>query len=88
MPRFYFHVCDGNGFTEDEEGLELPSVPAARAKAINGLRDLLAGELRRGALNMAWFIEIEDENRQLVMTVPFSEAVTIETTAHCQKRPR
>jgi len=84
VPLFYFHVCHANGFTEDKDGLDLPSVPAARAKAINGLRDLLAGELRSGTLNLASFIEIEDEHRQMVMTVPFSEAVTIETETHCR----
>ena len=84
VPLFYFHVCNGNGFTEDEDGLDLPSVPAARAVAINALRDLLAGELRSGTLNMASFIEVEDESRQAVMTVSFSDAVAIETKTHCR----
>jgi len=47
MPRFYFHVCNGNGFTEDEEGQELADVEAARARAVAycGPKFLSAGPL-------------------------------------------
>jgi hypothetical protein len=78
MPRYYFHVCNGDGFTTDEDGQELPDIHAARATAITGLRDILASELKDGVLKMASFIEIEDENRALLMTVPFIEAVMVE----------
>ena len=36
MPLFFFHVCNGNGFVEDEEGRDLPDEAAARAIAIVG----------------------------------------------------
>ncbi len=77
MARFYLHVCNGGGFVEDEEGVELPDEQAARKTAILGLRDIMASEMRRGQLNTASFIEIEDEHHQLVMIVPFAEAVEI-----------
>lgn len=75
MPKFFLHICDGNGFVEDEEGAEWPDLAAARASAIEGLRDVLAGGLRGGTLDLASFIEIEDENHQLLETVTFAEAV-------------
>ena len=75
MPRFYLHVCDGNGFNVDEEGTELRDVAAARLVAIDGLRDILAGELRAGVLRRVSFVEIEDGDRQLVSTVSFDDAV-------------
>jgi hypothetical protein len=77
VPRFYFHVCNGNGFTEDEEGSEHKDVSAARTNAVRGLRDIMASELKAGDLNLGSFIEIEDEKHQLVMTVPFADAVTV-----------
>ena len=77
MPRFYFHVCNGSGFTEDEEGSDHADVAAARATAISGLRDIMASELKQGDLNLGSFIEIEDEDHALVMTVPFAEAVSV-----------
>jgi hypothetical protein len=77
LPRFYFHICDGSGFTEDEEGQELPDQEAARNEAIRGLRDISAGELRRGEMNLGSFIEVEDQAHRLVMTVDFSDAVRV-----------
>jgi hypothetical protein len=77
LPRFYFHICDGSGFTEDEEGQELPDQEAARNEAIRGLRDISAGELRRGEMNLGSFIEVEDQAHRLVMTADFSDAVRV-----------
>ena len=77
MPRFYLHVCNGDGFTEDLEGIELPDLATARQRAIEGLRDIMASELKSGHLNMASFIEIEDADHELVLTVPFIDTVKI-----------
>lgn len=79
MPRFYLHVCNGDGFSEDEQGQDLPGIEAARQMAVDGLRGILSEEMKAGQLNMASFIEIEDENHQLVMTVPFADAVSVST---------
>ncbi len=79
MPRFYLHLGINDNFTEDEEGCDLPDLAHARRRAIEGLRDVSAGELRRGKIDLGSFIEIEDENHALVMTVPLSEAVWITT---------
>ena len=87
MPLYYLHVCNGTGFVEDEEGLELPGLEAARSKAIDGLRDIMAAEMRRGEINMGAFIEIEGEDHQLLTIVPFSEAVRV-STEHGQGRDR
>lgn len=81
MPRFYLHLCNGNGFTEDDEGSEFADVAAARKAAIEGLRDVTAGEIARGDLNLGSFIEIEDESGTLLATVHFSDAVNV-----CEER--
>ena len=86
MPIFYFHVCNGNGFVEDEEGTELADFAAARKQAISGLRDIMSSEMKEGEINLGSFVEIEDENHELVGTVPFIEAVHV-TTVH-GARPR
>ena len=77
MPRFYLRLCHGNGFTPDEEGCDLPDLAAARKRAIEGLRDVMAGELRKGEIDLAAYIDIEDEKRAVVMRVPFAEAVRV-----------
>jgi hypothetical protein len=85
MPRFYLHVSDGKLFAEDREGLELHDVEAARREAIVGLRDVMAEELKHGQINLAAYVEVENEDGQLVMTVPFLDAVEVLTQHH--RRP-
>jgi hypothetical protein len=77
MPRFFFHVCNGTGFVEDEEGRELPDLGAARAEALKGARSIMADDLHRGVLDLASFIEVEDERRTLIFTLNFGDLVEI-----------
>ena len=79
MPRYFLHICNGSAFTEDEVGKEFPSVLEARKAAIKGIREVMAEELRNGEINIASYIEIEDEQRQLVRTVAFTEAVAVKS---------
>lgn len=76
MPRYYLHVCNGHGFTEDEEGTELADESAARSLAIKSARAIMADELRFGELDLGAFIEVEDSSRQLLFTLMFKDAVT------------
>ena len=77
MPRFYLHVCNGNGFIEDEEGTELRDQGAARDEAIRGARDIMAGEVQRGELDLGSFIEVEDENHLWLFTITFADALDL-----------
>jgi hypothetical protein len=77
VPLFFFHVCNGEGFVEDSEGQELPNLKAARQTAIKGARDIMAEDLRAGLLDPASFIEVEDEQHNLLFTLQFSEAYTV-----------
>ena len=81
MPRFYMHVCNGNGFVEDQEGVDLPDRDTARSKAVEAARDIMAGDLRKGELDLSSFIEVEDEAHSLLFTLHFSEAVNL-TSRH------
>lgn len=77
MPRFYFNLCNGSEFTADDEGAELADAATARRKAVDGLRGVMAGDLLKGDLNTASFIEIEDERHELIETLSFAEAVQL-----------
>ena len=77
MPLYFFHICNGNGFTEDEEGRELADEAEARAVAVAGARDIMAEEMRAGQLNPASFIEVEDSEHRHLFTLLFSEAYTL-----------
>ncbi|QDP25446.1 DUF6894 family protein [Bradyrhizobium cosmicum] len=40
MPRYYFDLLDGDILAVDEEGVELPNLPAAQAEAARSLADM------------------------------------------------
>ncbi|HEY0627082.1 MAG TPA: hypothetical protein VGD10_10155 [Allosphingosinicella sp.] len=83
MPRFYFHVCNGNGLTEDEEGQELPSVEAARKQALLEARSIMSEEMREGELNLASFIEVQNDAGEYLFTLPFEEAFKVNRDRRC-----
>ena len=70
MPRYFFNIRDGYDVDEDEEGVELPNVEAARAEALATVEEL------RDELRDAGDIELEitDETGRCLLTVPFFRA--------------
>jgi hypothetical protein len=81
MPRFYLNLCDGQSFVTDDEGQELADIAAAREAAIVGLRDIMAAEVKSGGINLASFIEIEGDDRRLIETISFTDAVSLAAKA-------
>ena len=76
MPRYYFHVHDGDGRDRDHVGTELANIHEARSEAVNVARELcdLWDDLPPGALN-TMAIEVAGESGQTVLIVPFSAVV-------------
>jgi hypothetical protein len=77
MARFFLHISNGGGYAEDTEGLELPDLGEARRRAIDGIRSLLSEEARHGQLDLSGAIEIADGDGNILLIVPFSEAVDL-----------
>ena len=73
MPRYYFHIRDGNGVTEDREGIELPGIDAARPEALKRACRIWSERPPESTDNDEMF-EVADETGRIVLTVPFSEA--------------
>ena len=79
MPRYYFnlrHRPGPAGLAVDPEGEEFPDLNAARERALNAARDHIART--RTDVIRDWFVcsfEIEDEDAQLLLRVPFSDTV-------------
>jgi hypothetical protein len=40
MPRYYFDVCDGDGLTQDDDGLLLDSPDSARSEGLAALMEI------------------------------------------------
>ena len=77
MPRFFFHVYDDT-IALDDDGMDLPDVDAARQEALVGARSLICEEVSKGRVNLRHRIEVEDEDRRPVLTLPFGSAVQVE----------
>lgn len=77
MTRFFFHVFD-HAVAIDDDGLELADERAARAAAVAGAREMACEQIRTGHLRLDHRIEITDETGNLVATLPFRDAFTIE----------
>lgn len=74
MSLFYFNLCSGTEFVEDVQGVELLDYAAAHQLAVESLRGVMAGDLISGEMNTATFVEIEDEEDELIGTLTFAEA--------------
>jgi hypothetical protein len=74
MPRFFFHVCNGEGLIPDEEGIDLAGQTAARGIAIDSVRSMVAEDVRRGIIDLDGCIMIRDRSGNDLLTVDFLEA--------------
>jgi hypothetical protein len=79
VPRYYFHLYDDLD-CPDLEGIELPDLEAAQAKALHEARSLMGVLVdSEGRIALHHRIDIEDEQGVVLATIPFSDAVAIET---------
>ena len=77
MPRFFFHLRDPSGFIEDSEGLELASADAARGRAIEGIRSIIADEAKAGRIDLTGTLEVTDESGASLFALDFEEVIDL-----------
>ena len=77
MSRFFLHVANETRAV-DPEGVELPSLDAARTSAVRGARELIAAEILAGRpVSRCHCIEITDGDGTLLHTVRFGDLVEL-----------
>ena len=76
--RYYFHLREMDGYIVDEEGRDLEALDAARQAAIEGARSIIASEALLGKLPLRAVLEVEDENGNCVIELPFKDAVHVD----------
>lgn len=77
MPRYYLHICNGLTNVRDEEGVDLPGVPDARGRAIDGIRSIISEEAREGRIDLVGRILICNTQGETLLAVPFREAFDV-----------
>lgn len=72
MPRYFFHFSDGTRWFSDDAGCELQGIAAARAHAINNVRDLKAAMCDPGIQDLSsWTMVVLDQAGQVVFELGF-----------------
>ena len=77
LARYFFHLRHRSDQLLDREGVELVGVAAARAAALNAARDTLSHDMRSGALDLRYRIDVEDEAGAEVYSIALRDAFTI-----------
>jgi hypothetical protein len=77
MARYFLHIHNSHGAAEDDEGLDANSLSEAREQAVSGIRSLIASEAANGEINFRGRIDISDEAGKLLLSVPFTDAVSV-----------
>lgn len=77
MPHYFFHLRECGTVSEDEEGIDLRDLEAARHIAVKAARDVMSGEVRAGRLCLSCEIAITGPDGGDLMIVAFREAITL-----------
>lgn len=78
MPRFYFHIRDGEDLEIDPQGTVFDSLEAAITDARMAAREILAEKLLNDEVIDGQCFEIADENGEVVEKMPFRSAVRMQ----------
>ena len=77
MPRYFLHLRDGSDELLDVDGSEFADMEALRNGVLFTVRDIMAGDIRNGVLDLRFRIDAEDEGGELVHSMPFKHALNI-----------
>ena len=76
--RYYFHLRESGNLIVDDEGRELVGLDAVKAAATAGARSVIAAEAMAGKIPLGAIIEVENEQGERVLDLPFREAVSLD----------
>jgi hypothetical protein len=79
MARYFFHLQDRSGRTEDQLGREIADLNEAHSRAIKAARAIIRADVDGGIIDLTAWIEVTDTAGKLALTLPFHEAVELIT---------
>jgi hypothetical protein len=71
------HLRDSTDELLDPEGVELKDLEAVRQRVMMAARDILAGDLRNGLVDLRYRIDAENEAGAIVYTLAFKHAFNV-----------
>ena len=76
MPRYFFHIRQGDTTIPDDEGIECESLDAVREEALQGARQIMSDAILGGELGENRTLVIKDTKGDIVHELPFQAAIT------------
>jgi uncharacterized protein DUF6894 len=77
MVRFFFHLHEGDGVTEDFEGQLLTDSASAKLVAIQSARQIMSHQIADGVLDLTGGIEVVNGDTNRPFLVSFREVVEV-----------
>ena len=77
MARFFLHLRDSTDELLDPEGREYADMETLRRAVMTCVRDLMAGDIRDGVVDLRFRIDAETADGVIVYSLPFKHAVSI-----------
>ena len=71
------HLRDSIDELLDPEGTEFADVDALKLAVLVNARDLIAGDLRNGIIDLRYRIDAENEQGDIIYSLPFRHAFSI-----------
>ena len=75
MPRFYFHLHHDAREIPDLDGSECADAGIARMRALETVLEMLAEDLRRGQIDLGWWLTVEDKAGQEIERLGFGKVL-------------
>jgi hypothetical protein len=75
MSRYFFHLRRDGETVSDIEGDEFRDDAAARASAINSVREIAAAQIKSGQVVTDAFMDVADETGNLLFSISFHDVV-------------
>ena len=77
VARYFLHLRDGTDELLDPDGTEFADMDALKTAVMFTARDLMAGDIRRGIVDLGFRIDAQDEQGTIVYTLPFTYALQV-----------
>ena len=77
MRRYYLQLRDSAEETLDPDGTECADLATLKSAVLYNARDVIAGDVKNGVVDLRFRIDAEDENGVLIHSLPFTEAVSV-----------
>jgi hypothetical protein len=73
MPRYYFHITNGQESLDNPKGMDLPGNATARQEAVVLASELRHGKAMAGRSWAGWFVTVVDQHGRQVDSVPIAD---------------